>query len=84
MKANPVRLSFFHHLHPPTIPTSQTRFRYTLGALGAFDPSQESSPNVQAFGENCLDCHLLSPRIAHAAPGSAGGSIPHPSGFLRA
>ncbi len=27
--------NFFHHLHPPTIPTVQSRFRYTLGAGGA-------------------------------------------------
>ena len=26
--------SFFHHLHPPTIPARQSRFRYTLGAGG--------------------------------------------------
>lgn len=27
--------NFFHHLHPPTIPAAQSRFRYTLGAGGA-------------------------------------------------
>lgn len=26
--------SFYHHLHPPTIPASQARWRYTLGAGG--------------------------------------------------
>jgi quinol-cytochrome oxidoreductase complex cytochrome b subunit/mono/diheme cytochrome c family protein len=26
--------NFFHHLHPPTIPALQARFRYTLGAGG--------------------------------------------------
>lgn len=26
--------NFFHHLHPPAIPTLQSRFRYTLGAGG--------------------------------------------------
>ena len=26
--------SFFHHLHPPTIPAAQARWRYTLGAGG--------------------------------------------------
>lgn len=26
--------SFFHHLHPPTIPQAQARFRHTLGAGG--------------------------------------------------
>jgi quinol-cytochrome oxidoreductase complex cytochrome b subunit len=29
-----VRPSFFHHLHPPTIPAPQARLHYTLGAGG--------------------------------------------------
>ena len=29
-----MRPSFFHHLHPPTIPTAQARWRHTLGAGG--------------------------------------------------
>ncbi|MBI3739997.1 MAG: cytochrome b N-terminal domain-containing protein [Chloroflexi bacterium] len=29
-----MRPSFFHHLHPPTIPAKQSRWRYTLGAGG--------------------------------------------------
>jgi quinol-cytochrome oxidoreductase complex cytochrome b subunit len=29
-----MRPSFFHHLHPPTIPAHQARLRYTLGAGG--------------------------------------------------
>jgi len=29
-----MRPSFFHHLHPPTIPAVQARWRYTLGAGG--------------------------------------------------
>jgi len=29
-----MRPSFFHHLHPPTIPARQSRFRYTLAAGG--------------------------------------------------
>ena len=29
-----MRPSFFHHLHPPTIPAKQARWRYTLGAGG--------------------------------------------------
>jgi len=29
-----MRPSFFHHLHPPTIPAHQSRLRYTLGAGG--------------------------------------------------
>jgi quinol-cytochrome oxidoreductase complex cytochrome b subunit/mono/diheme cytochrome c family protein len=29
------RPNFFHHLHPPSIPAEQSRFRYTLGAGGA-------------------------------------------------
>jgi len=28
------RPSFFHHLHPPSIPAQQSRWRYTLGAGG--------------------------------------------------
>jgi quinol-cytochrome oxidoreductase complex cytochrome b subunit len=28
------RPSFFHHLHPPSIPSDQARWRYTLGAGG--------------------------------------------------
>src|SRR5512143_1910482 len=29
-----MRPSFFYHLHPPTIPAAQARWRYTLGAGG--------------------------------------------------
>jgi quinol-cytochrome oxidoreductase complex cytochrome b subunit len=29
-----MRPSFFHHLHPPTIPAPQARFRYTFGTGG--------------------------------------------------
>ena len=29
-----MRPTFFHHLHPPTIPAKQSRWRYTLGAGG--------------------------------------------------
>jgi quinol-cytochrome oxidoreductase complex cytochrome b subunit len=29
-----MRPNFFHHLHPPTIPAVQSRWRYTLGAGG--------------------------------------------------
>ena len=29
-----MRPSFFHHLHPPSIPAQQSRWRYTLGAGG--------------------------------------------------
>src|SRR5512141_1380804 len=29
-----MRPTFFHHLHPPTIPAAQARWRYTLGAGG--------------------------------------------------
>ena len=29
-----MRPSFFYHLHPPTIPAAQSRWRYTLGAGG--------------------------------------------------
>jgi quinol-cytochrome oxidoreductase complex cytochrome b subunit len=31
---NLMRPNFFHHLHPPTIPEHQARFRYTLAAGG--------------------------------------------------
>lgn len=30
-----MRPSFFHHLHPPSIPARQSRWRYTLGAGGS-------------------------------------------------
>jgi quinol-cytochrome oxidoreductase complex cytochrome b subunit/mono/diheme cytochrome c family protein len=30
----PERPNFFHHLHPPTVPALQARFRHTLGAGG--------------------------------------------------
>ena len=30
----PARPNFFHHLHPPSIPYEQSRFRYTLGLGG--------------------------------------------------
>jgi quinol-cytochrome oxidoreductase complex cytochrome b subunit len=33
--AQPAKPNFFHHLHPPSIPAEQSRFRYTLGAGGA-------------------------------------------------
>ena len=29
-----MRPNFFHHLHPPTIPAAQARWRHTLGAGG--------------------------------------------------
>jgi quinol-cytochrome oxidoreductase complex cytochrome b subunit len=29
-----MRPNFFHHLHPPTVPAEQSRWRYTLGAGG--------------------------------------------------
>ncbi len=29
-----------------------------LHSLAAFDPSQEKSPSIRSFGENCLSCHL--------------------------
>jgi len=32
--AIPIRPNFIHHLHPPSIPMLQSRFRYTLGAGG--------------------------------------------------
>ncbi|HEX9595509.1 MAG TPA: cytochrome b N-terminal domain-containing protein [Anaerolineales bacterium] len=32
--ATPPRPNFVHHLHPPSVPAAQARFRYTLGAGG--------------------------------------------------
>jgi len=29
-----MRPNFFYHLHPPSIPAAQSRWRYTLGAGG--------------------------------------------------
>ena len=29
-----------------------------ITSLGIFDPSSESNPSIQKFGENCLTCHL--------------------------
>jgi hypothetical protein len=29
-----------------------------ITSLAGFDPSQESNPAIQAFGQNCLTCHL--------------------------
>jgi quinol-cytochrome oxidoreductase complex cytochrome b subunit len=34
LSLNRMRPSFFHHLHPPTIPTVQARWRHTLAAGG--------------------------------------------------
>lgn len=34
LNLKPMRPSFFHHLHPTTIPAQQARWRYTLGAGG--------------------------------------------------
>jgi quinol-cytochrome oxidoreductase complex cytochrome b subunit len=34
VKASAQRPNFFHHLHPPSIPADQSRFRYTLGSGG--------------------------------------------------
>jgi hypothetical protein len=31
---------------------------YAIDGLSAFDPAAESSPALQAFGNNCLFCHL--------------------------
>ena len=33
-KVSTQRPNFFHHLHPPSIPADQSRFRYTLGSGG--------------------------------------------------
>jgi hypothetical protein len=39
----------------------------SLQALALFDPSTETSPKVQAFAQNCLNCHLS----AQPLPGQA-------------
>jgi hypothetical protein len=40
---------------------------YAIDGLTAFDPSAETSPMLQQFGENCLSCHLS----AQPLPGEA-------------
>ena len=34
-----------------------------ITSLGLFDPSQEASPSVRLFGQNCLSCHLSAQPI---------------------
>jgi hypothetical protein len=43
-------------------------------SLGAFDPTREANPFVQAFGRNCLTCHL------YAQPVQTGGRYDHFTG----
>jgi hypothetical protein len=38
-------------------PTAQMGV-YAIDGLAAFDPTSESSPAIQTFGNNCLYCHL--------------------------
>jgi hypothetical protein len=45
-----------------------------ITSLRAFDPQQESNPVVQAFGKNCLTCHLS------ASPIQTGGRYDHFTG----
>lgn len=45
-----------------------------ITGLAAFDPAQETNPFVQAFGENCLICHLS------AQPVQTGGRFDHFTG----
>jgi hypothetical protein len=40
---------------------------YAIDGLTAFDPSKESSPALQQFAANCLNCHLFSQPV----PGDA-------------
>ena len=42
--------------------------------LAAFDPAQETSPYVRAFGKNCLTCHLSAPAM------QTGGRYDHFTG----
>ena len=37
---------------------------YAIDGLSAFDPTVESSPAIQAFGSNCLYCHLSAQPLA--------------------
>jgi hypothetical protein len=45
-----------------------------ITSLAAFDPSLETNPSVQAFGRNCLTCHLI------ARPMQTGGRYDHFNG----
>jgi hypothetical protein len=36
-----------------------------ITALDAFEPLHETNPMVQAFGENCLTCHLSNPSLEY-------------------
>ena len=45
-----------------------------ITSLGAFDPLSETHPAVQAFGKNCLICHLS------AQPRQTGGRYDHFTG----
>jgi hypothetical protein len=45
-----------------------------ITALAAFNPAQETNPSVQAFGLNCLTCHLS------AQPVQTGGRYDHFTG----
>jgi hypothetical protein len=45
-----------------------------ITALAVFDPARETNPSVQAFGRNCLTCHLS------AQPVQTGGRYDHFTG----
>ena len=45
-----------------------------INSLAAFDPLLETNSSVQAFGKNCLTCHL------HAQPSQNGGRYDHFTG----
>jgi hypothetical protein len=45
-----------------------------ITSLAAFDPLKETNPVVQAFGKNCLTCHLS------AQPSQTGGRYDHFTG----
>ncbi|MBZ0300485.1 MAG: hypothetical protein K8J31_12120 [Anaerolineae bacterium] len=46
--------------HQGIFPVVDAEVSTTTGvpALEAFDPSQDSSPSIQTFSQNCLSCHL--------------------------
>jgi Cytochrome c554 and c-prime len=59
-----------------TITDDQTQTGIT--SLFAFDPSSETNPSIQKFGENCLTCHINAvPREGEAFTRKTGCSACH-------
>jgi hypothetical protein len=64
------------HLGISTIEDEQTLSGIT--SLSAFDPTNEENPMLQAFGENCLTCHInAQPREGEAFARKTGCSACH-------